>query len=388
MIDISILLDIGIILLFAKAFGAIAERLNTDAMVGELLAGLLLGPVLLWVVPGTFLENIAFLGLIVLMFFIGLDVSYEDIKKQSYAGGVMGTVTVAFAFLGGLAVGFFVFQSLVVGGVLGVAIMGTSTVVPLKLVGKAGMIKTKLGQVMISMAMADDIATIVALSLLSKWIISGNIEIIPAISIFLAILGFILVILAFGSKVVAGVLNVFGRLKGEQIMLSIPLALAFLIAYASNELGIAAITGAFLAGVAMSGSKHVKDSIEPKMRSIGYGFFIPIFFTYSALIVNLQDAAQFWWILAIIVAVAISTKVLGVLVSSGYYGFRGKEIGILALSTVPRGEYSIAIIQLALGMGIVTSQVYSAVIGMAITTIILAPLLFKIYTRKSYYAGF
>ncbi|MBI2583569.1 MAG: cation:proton antiporter [Candidatus Aenigmarchaeota archaeon] len=386
--DVVLLVDIAAIIIVAKVFGEIAERLRTDAMIGELIAGLLLGPMLAWVTPGPFLENLAFLGLLMLMFFIGLDVSYDDIKRHSYAGGVLALFTSLFAFLAGLAFGFFVFNSMVIGAVIGVAIMGTSTAIPLKLTSKAGMIKTKLGQVMVSMSMADDIATIIGLSILVKWLTSGNIEVVPAVTLMFAILGFILVIMAFGSKVIEKILNIFSKMKDEQMLVAIPLAIAFLIAYASEQLGIAALIGTFLAGAAMSGNRHVKGSIEPKMRTIGYGFFIPIFFAYSAMIINLQSLLQYWWLMAVITAIAILSKILGVYASGGFYGFKGKEMGILALSTIPRGEYSIAIAQIMLGMSVIASEVYGALIGMAIITIILTPILLKAYTRRSYYAGF
>ena len=78
-------------------------------------------------------------------------------------------------------------------------------------------------------------------------------------------------------------------MKTEQIMVSLPLALAFIVAFIANELQIAAITGAFLAGVAMSGSKHIKNSIEPKIRGISYGFFIPIFFAVTGAMISFKN---------------------------------------------------------------------------------------------------
>ena len=388
MVDVVILLEIAAILIFAKVYGEIAERLNIDSIVGELAAGLLLGPILLWVVPNQFLEELAFLGLVTMMFFIGIDVSYEDIKKEAYAGSVLGTIGAVAGFMGGFLLGWLLLDSMIVGAILGVAIMGTSTAIPLKIMIKGQQVKTRVGQALISTAMADDIATIVALSIVAKFVSSGSISIAASVTLLLAIIGFILVILAFGSKIMNVTLQILSKMKTEQIMVSLPLALAFIVAFIANELQIAAITGAFLAGVAMSGSKHIKNSIEPKIRGISYGFFIPIFFVYSAIIVDLSIIFQYWWILAATVLVALLPKMIAVYLGSKYiFGFKGKENGVLAISTIARGEYGIAVAQIGLTLGVVASEVYGAIIGMTIITIILTPIVFKIYFKRGYYSG-
>jgi Kef-type K+ transport system membrane component KefB len=161
----------------------------------------------------------------------------------------------------------------------------------------------------------------------------------------------------------------------------------FIFAFISQRIGVAAVTGAFLAGMAMSRSVFAEPVIAPKIRTIGYGFFIPIFFAYSALIIDLSTFVSYWWLIAILVAVGITLKAAASGWIARLFGFDSKEQTIMAIGMIPRGEYGIVIAQVAIGLGIITSQIYGALVGFIVITAIITPILFKLFVFRKHSYG-
>lgn len=384
--EATILLDIAILLIFAKVFGEVFERLKVHSMVGELAGGLLAGPILHWVSPTPFLAEMSLIGVTVLLFLIGLETNFDEVKGHVYNGSILGAIAAVSAFIGGLAVGYFVLNSLLTGVVIGVALMSTSTAIPVKLLIDRGEFKSRVGQMLVAVAMADDVVTILALSMLSNFLVLGTLQIWQGATLFLTMLGFILLIVTAGSKIIAKVLRNTGRMRDSEVMLAIPLAIVFMLSWVSENIGIAAVTGAFLAGMAASRSELAEQTIIPKVKSIGEGFFIPLFFAYSALLVDVGLLAQYWWLAALLIGVGIATKAVASGVVAQFFGFRSRDRMILALGMVPRGEYGIVVSQLAFGLGAVNNAIYGSVIALVIFSIIITPILFAIFARG--YGGY
>ncbi len=376
-----ILLDLAILLIFAKVLGEVFERLKIHSMVGELAGGLLAGPILNLVSPTPFLAEVSLIGVTVLLFLIGLETNFEDVKGHVYQGSILGTLAAVSAFIGGLAVGYFVLGSLLTGVVIGVALMSTSTAIPVRLLIDRGEFKSKVGQMLVAVAMADDIVTIISLSMLSSFLVLGTLQIWQGATLFLTMIGFVLLIVTAGSKFIAKVLHGTGKMRDGEVLAAIPLAIVFILAWVSENLGIAAVTGAFLAGMAVARSEFAEHLIRPKVKTIGEGFFIPIFFAYSALLVDLSLLAQYWWLVAILIGVGVVTKALVSGWIAGWFGFRGHERRVIALGMVPRGEYGIVVSQIALALGAISNQIYGSVIALVVFSIIITPILFATLSR-------
>lgn len=383
-VDVIILLDLAIILVVAKVFGEIAERVKIDPLVGEILAGLLVGPVLLWVHPSEFIEQMAFIGIIFLMFLLGLSTRFDDFKKDIYAGSALAIGGAALSFIGGFVIGEVVFNSFNIGLFLGVAMISTSTAIPIKALIDMGEFRTKVGQMLVVISMADDIIAILGVSLLATYFTVGTIQLWQSVALFFAMLGFILFVLTAGSRASDRALSIFQRMRDEQILITIPIIIVFILAFISQRVGVAAITGAFLAGMAMSRSVYNEPIIAPKIKTIGYGLFIPIFFAYSALIIQLDKLMSYWWLIIILLAVGIVAKVIGSGWTARFYGFRGREQGIIAIGMIPRGEYGIIVSQIALGLGVITGELYAAVIGFVVLTIIATPIAMRAFLSKEF----
>src|SRR3989344_7594584 len=281
-LEVQVLFDVAVILIAAKVFGEIAVRLRFSSLVGEVIAGIVVGPLLGIIHPNGFVSQMAGLGVVFLMFLIGLGTKFEDFKNDIYKGSVLAVAGALLALIFGFAVGYYVIGTVLTGLVIGVALMSTSTAVSLRALIDVGEFRTGVYNKVTMILTADDVVAILSLSLLTSYF-SFTLEIWKVAGLFFAVLGFFFLILTVGTKFVPPILELFSRIKDDQIMLSIPLVIVFLVAFASENVGIAAVTGAFLVGMAMNRSKFDDTDIAPKIRTIGYGLFIPLFFAYSAL---------------------------------------------------------------------------------------------------------
>jgi len=382
--DVAILLSIALILLFAKIFGEIAERMKISALVGEIFAGILLGPILFWVTPSETLGQIAGFGILFLLFLIGLETNFEHVKKEIYPGSYLSIAGCGLSFIFGFLTGLFLFNSFDIGLFLGIAILSTSTAITIRSLVNIGEFKNKLYNIALAIDMADEVIAILAISLLTAYFTYGGIMIWEVVGLFFAILGFFLLIITVGSEFISKCLNIFQTLRDEQVIVVISLVIVFLVSFISENVGIAGITGAFLAGIAMSKSNLTEPIIIPKMKIMGYGFFIPLFFAYSAVLMDLNALFTAWPLILLLVVFGLVGKLVGVGLLSRLFGFYGKDQAVLGVSMLPRGEYSILIAQIAFGAAIITQELYTVVIAFVIITIILTPILLRLFHGKRF----
>ncbi|MFH0948952.1 MAG: cation:proton antiporter [Candidatus Aenigmatarchaeota archaeon] len=381
MSEAQLFLAIALLLISAKMLGELVERIKINSLAGEILAGIIVGPVLGWVTPSAILGQIAGLGIIFLMFFIGLSTRFDDIKQHTYMGTAIASMGAFLTLIGGIAAGILIFHDFNIGLFLGIAMISTSTAIPIKTLIDYGEFNTHVGKSIVIIAMADDIIAILGLSFLVSYFSLGTIKVWEIMSLFLAVLGFIVLVLTAGSRVAGKLLSWVQYMKDEQILISVPLFIVFVFAFVGEHVGIAAVTGAFLAGMTISKSPFT-PVIIPKLKTFGYGLFIPLFFAYSAVFIDLHAIYTHIWLIITLVVIGSLAKAIGSGAFSRYFGFRGRDQAIIAVSMVPRGEYGIVISQIALAAGIITGELYTVMISFVVLTIFITPLLFRFVMRK------
>jgi len=384
-LDVIVLLYIALILVVAKIFGEIAERLKFSSMVGEVLAGVLLGPVIGIVRPDAFLEQIAGFGIIFLLFLIGLHTNFDSVRKDMYKASVLGIIAAGLSFAGGFLVGLWLLNDVNAGIFIGVILMSTSTAVGLRSLIDIGEIKTRVYEMTLAIDLADDVIAILALSLLTSYFSLGAVQVWKVAALFFAVLGFIVVITTVGSKAVAKFLEIFKIMKDEQMLIAIPLVIVFVVSFLAEQVGIAGVTGAFLAGMAMNRSGLAESTIIPKVKTLGHGFFIPLFFAYSAIVFDLAVFRNSIHIVLIVLAIAALAKFIGAGYFSRVYRFNPRDQVLLGVGLIPRGEYAIVISQIALTAGIITSNIYTIMIAFVILSIIITPLLMRFAAKVKHF---
>jgi len=377
----EILLDLALIILFANVLGEITRRMKMSPLVGQITAGLIAGPVLGIVHPNEVLEIFSFLGIMILAFLIGLETRFADIQKDVYVGSALAISGALLTFIAGFLVGDIIFADWKTGIVLGIAMISTSTAIPLKILIDRGQYHTRMGKVFAIMAIADDVIAILALSLLVAFFSGAGISFTKVSSLFFAILGFIFLVYTVGDKLINKFVNAFTIMHDENIFLAIPMAIVFVVAFVSESIGLAAISGAFLTGMALSRSELKNSLITPKINVLGYSFIIPVFFAYSALFIDIPTVYRHYNVILLLLFAGVIAKAIGSGYFSRFAGFDSRAQRIFAIGMIPRGEYGIVISQVALARGLVSTEIYTLLISFIVLTVILAPILFSLESR-------
>ncbi len=373
----SVVLSIGLLLLFAKILGELTERFGLSSLVGEICAGVFLGPLVGLVAIGNFLDHFITFGIILLLFLAGLEVKFEEIKRNIYLASVIAIGAGMLSFLLGMLVGLFFFQNFIIGFAIGTVLVSTSNGTLFALLMKTKYFKEPIGRLIVATTIADDILGILALSLFS--FVSANLQ--PKIndvsSLFFIAIGLYLVVLTVGEKIIQQALSFFSKFRDEHILLVVPVAITFLLAFATQNLKLTLAAGAFLSGMTMANSHFASAVIEPKVKLLGHSFMIPLFYAAIGTLLVLKDL-NLVLVFAIFLA-AIFGKLMGSAFVAKFAGLRWHEIKLMGIALIPRGNENIALAQLVFALGLIAANVYTSIIFAMIGTVIITPILMKIF---------
>ena len=371
----TVLVVLAAILIAAKALGELAERVGQPAVVGELIAGVLLGPSILGLVDPTLpvLHVLAELGVLILLFHIGIETDLKRLLAVGGAATVVALVGVAVPF----ALGYFVSTQLGLAQlpslVVGASLTATSVGITARVLSDLGRLQDRESQVVLGAAVLDDIVGLIILAVVVQIVggaplTAGGIAITTAIAF-----GFVGAALVIGRVVVPPLFSLLARLGSEQTLATIAIALAFLTAVLADRVGSALIIGAFTAGLAIAPTAHAK-AIERGVVRLGH-FFVPIFFVSVGAAVDVRTFGEGRVVLIglALVAVGVFGKVI-----AGYapFWFRGRK-AVIGVGMVPRGEVGLIFAQTGRAAGVLDAGLYAAVTFMVIVTTLLAPPLLK-----------
>jgi Kef-type K+ transport system membrane component KefB len=375
---------LAILLFSAKAAGYLTTKIGQPSVLGELLVGVILGPSLINIIHlpfitsheiGSIVKELGEIGVLLLMFLAGLELHLNELvqnKKASALGGVFGVVLpILFGFLIGTFYEYGFEQSMFLGLTLGATSVSISaqTLIELKA------LRSRVGLGLLGAAVIDDMLVILVLSTFLALQSGGNA--LQIIFVFLKMVAFLAGSVAFGLWILPRISRYVSRLPISQGLVTLSLII-MLVYGVSAELfgGMAAITGAFIAGLMFSRTRE-KVEIERGLRAVAYSFFVPIFFVNIGLSVNIRDLD----ISALIVMLVISVAaILGKLIGSGLGAklgdFSWRESLQLGIGMVSRGEVGLIVAAVGLEAGLISPNLFSAIIGMVlITTLVTPPML-------------
>ena len=371
----SVLVVLASILIAAKVLGELAERFGQPAVVGELLAGVLLGPSVLGLVdPGLpVLHVLAEIGVLILLFHIGIE---TDLKRLLSVGGAATAVALAGVVLP-FALGYLVATQLgllqLPALVVGASLTATSVGITARVLADLGRLQERESQVVLGAAVLDDIVGLIILAVVAQ-IVGGATLSLGGLAITTAIaFGFVAAALLVGRLAVPPVFGMLARLGSAQALATFALALAFLTAVLADLAGSALIIGAFTAGLAFAPTVHAKV-VERGIVRLGH-FFVPIFFVSVGAAV---DARTFGEPQVIIIGLAlVAVGVVGKL-AAGYapFWFKGRK-AVIGVGMIPRGEVGLIFAQTGRAAGVLDPGLYAAITFMVIVTTILTPPVLK-----------
>ena len=379
--------DLAIIIIFAKAFGIVARKLKAPSVVGEILAGLVIGPSILGLVePSDFLVVMAEIGVVLMMFSAGLETNLKELVKTGPIALLIACCGVFIPLLGGtlLYMGFYgvspmgstEFYKAVFIGVIMTATSVSITVQSLKEMGK---LKGKVGTTILSAAIIDDVIGIIVLTFVIGF---ENPDSNPGKVVISTILFFVVAI------IVGFVLyKIFNKLdKRYPHTRRIPIlsvGLCFALAYIAEVVfGIADITGAYVAGIILCSIKD-HDYIEEKVDINSYMIFGPIFFTGIGLKTSFASLDANILLFSVgFVLVALITKIIGCGIMAKICKFNAHDSLKIGVGMMTRGEVALIVSQKGLSVGLLDPIYFTAVILLIIVSSICTPILLKVLYSK------
>jgi Kef-type K+ transport system membrane component KefB len=367
------------------------KKFGFPRVIGQIAAGLLLG------IP--FIESQLFdaeslnlfilmanVGIVLLFFFIGLQLDLRSFSRNLKEGIFVSLFNTSLCFVLGVAFAFFIGLDLTVGLVFGIALAVSSQTVTFDLMDEFGLLKSRIGTIIVASGAIDDLIEFILISVILAFLFAGSATIE---TILLNLLAFIGIITIFKIFVVPWILEVLGKEKSPRGLFMAALLITALMAFLGDYLGVSSLIGAFVAGaivrrVLLTGN-HPKPweehSIAKSLDTVSFGFFVPLFFVSVGLNTDLSSLANIQ-LGVMLAALAIFGTVLGSTLGVLMSGRSLKEGILIGFGVSPKGDVDLVISTLALGSGLISLQIFSSLVVMALTVTIIAPVIFRHLARK------
>ena len=384
---LEILKSVAIIIIFAKLFGLGARKLKAPQVVGEIIAGLVLGPSLLgWIKPSDFLSAMAEIGVVLLMFSAGLETTINDLKKTGLKATLIACSGVFVPLIAGslLYMGFYgipdfgsdeFYHAVFIGTIL----TATSVSITVQVLKELGKLTDEIGTTIMSAAIIDDIIGILVLTM----VISFKDPSSKISEVALRTVAFFILSVVVGYLLYIVMKWLDKKYPHTQRIPIIGLALALALSYVADKyFGIAEITGAYVAGIILS---SLEDSayIDRKMDVNSYMIFGPLFFVSIGLQTDLKslDMTILLFSLAF-VAVGLLSKIVGCGFMSRLCGYKGRDALKIGVGMMTRGEVALIVCKKGLEVDMLESKYFTSVILLIVASSIITPIFLKLLYSK------
>jgi Kef-type K+ transport system membrane component KefB len=394
---LNAIVTVCILVFSAKVLGELFAKLKLPSVLGELFAGILLGPYAfgaLLSINGTpliqtnndIVRAFSEIGGILILFVAGLEMTLTDFRRVGSASFVTGTVGVVLPFLMGygisLLLGFGPLECMVIAATL----VATSISITSLVLCELGQMRTQESRVMIGAAVVDDVLGLAILGVIVSFI-TTSVPITP-VNVVLVVfesLGLWLALVVSASIILPRIINFTCRGKSEQTAEAAATASCFGAAALAAYIGLSPIVGSFAAGMAVASSKAI-ERIRDYTKKIST-VFSPVFFALTGAMFSVQSFLTldwaYWVFFIAIVVTAVVSKLVGCGVPAAFF-LKNKRMGYrVGIGMMSRGEVGLIVAGVAISSGVISQSTYSAIVAMIITTTVLAPILLKRdYDRK------
>ena len=379
-----------IILLTARIFAELATRLKSPAVIGELLAGVLLGPSLLgWIEPFEAVKLMAEIGIILLLFEVGLGTDVKRLVRTGVKSLVVAIIGFVLPLVLGSTLGYWVFDlSILVSLFIGGTLTATSIGITMRVLSDLKRQQAPEGQIVLGAAVLDDVLGVVLLALLYEFSIGGGVSLINTGKVLIFVAAFF-VLAPVAAKLISLVIKRFDAVS--EIPGLIPTTIVSLVlffAWLAHALGAPELLGGFAAGLALSRrfflplgvalhtDERFAQRIEEQMKPIVH-LFTPIFFVFVGLSLNLREidwSSSFIWIFSLtLLLAAIAGKLVGAFFIREAWPVRW----VIGIAMIPRGEVGLIFAELGRVSGIFNNEIYAGMVIVIALTTLLPPFVMK-----------
>jgi Kef-type K+ transport system membrane component KefB len=401
-----LLVQISVILLAVRLVGWLFRKLGQPQVMGEMVAGILLGPSLLgWLAPGISaalfppgslgsLNSLSQIGLLLFMFLVGLELNPRILRGRKHVAVVTSHVSIIIPFFMGTLLALYLYPRLSDDSVafthfalfVGTAMSITAFPVLARILRERNLIHSQVGAVAIACAAVDDV---------TAWcILAGVVMLVRASSVtiplWLTVIGTAVYasLMWYGTRRALSRLEIIYRAREAltQDMLGVILLLVLMSALVTEWLGIHALFGAFLIGVIMPKDQGFVDAVREKLEGVAMVLLLPLYFALTGLrtSIGLLSGADMWLYCGIIIVVAIAGKFGGATLSARLTGMSWREAGAIGILMNTRGLMELIILNIGLEIGVISHTLFTMMVLMAlVTTFLTTPLLELIYPAQS-----
>jgi Kef-type K+ transport system membrane component KefB len=402
-----LLLQIVTIMMVAKLFGFICRKIGQPSVVGEIFAGILLGPSFLgmyypefstFLFPKESLGNLNFLsqiGLILFMFIVGMELDLKVLKNKAHDAVVISHASIIIPFALGMGLAYFIFMNFAPKGVnfisfglfMGIAMSITAFPVLARIVQEKGLTKTRLGAIAITCAAADDITAWCLLAAVIAVVKAGSFT--SSIFIIIMAVGYVFIML----NIVRPFLKKIGEKYSNKEGLSKPIVAIFFItlllsSYATESIGIHALFGAFMAGVIMPSNVNFRNVFIEKVEDVSVVLLLPLFFVFTGLRtqIGLLNDPYLWKICGVIILIAVTGKFLGSSLTARFVGQNWRDSLMIGALMNTRGLMELVVLNIGYDLGVLKPEIFAMMVIMAlVTTFMTGPAIFiigKIFPKE------
>lgn len=367
--------QLTIILIASKLAGDLSTKLGQPAVLGKLLIGIVLGPSVLGLISETeTLHEVSEIGVILLMFIAGLETDLDEFKRSWKASTYVGILGIFLPFSLGYFYALLIHLPSLEAIFLGLLLSATSVSISVAALKEMGQLKTKAGATILGAAVIDDLIVIITLAFVMSF--AGE-KVNLSIMLGKKFAFFVIAIL-FGWKVVPWALKRFITLNVSEALISAALIICFLFSIFAENTGVAAIIGAYMAGVSISVTKF-KDVVFEKVETIAYAIFVPVFFTLIGVTVQFVGIRESLPIILTLSIIAILTKLFGGAIGAKLAGFNQKTSLGIGSAMVSRGEVALIIAATGLAHKLITDKMFSIIVIVVLFTTVITPPLMKVF---------
>jgi Kef-type K+ transport system membrane component KefB len=384
-----LLLQIITIIIVARIFGFLFKKIGQPTVIGEIIAGIFLGPSFiglffpefsLFLFPKTSLPNLQFIsqiGLILFMFIVGMELDLKTLQKKAHEAIIISHASIIFPFALGMGLAYIIYQTYAPDNInflsfslfIGISMSITAFPVLARIVQERQLTKTRIGAIVITCAAADDISAWCILAAVIAIVKAGSV--LSAFYIILMAIGYVLLML----KVIQPFLKRLGDIYSHQDTLSKPVVAIFFVtllisSFLTEIIGIHALFGAFMAGVIMPQNLHFRNVFIEKVEDVSLVLLLPLFFVFTGLRtqIGLLNDIHLWQICALIIAVAVTGKFIGSAIAAKFVGQSWKDSLMIGALMNTRGLMELIVLNIGFDLGILPPTIFTMLVIMALVT--------------------
>lgn len=362
-----------------------SRRIGIPAVIGQLLAGVLLGSAGLHLVQtNELVHEFSEIGVILLMFLAGLESDLALLRKYFKPGLLVAVFGVILPLVFGLGTGEAFQVSFKESVFFGIILAATSVSISVEVLKELNVVNTKEGSTILGASVVDDILAVLILSLSIPFFTGGATNETPLSLLLIEQVLYFVLIFALVKWIAPYLIQLAEKLFANAAIIITSLVICLGMSYLADFVGLSSVIGAFFAGIAVSQTR-VKQEVMHNLEALGYAIFIPVFFVSIGLDVSFENFGEQLLFIVAFTIVAIVSKLFGGFLGSKIAGFETNSALMVGAGMISRGEMALVILQIGHQSNMIEPQYYSPLVIIILLSTLLSPLILKYFTKKAYH---